>query len=252
MRVVAMSNSFFNIVNTMRPHMLRNFASHSQPLAALEGMEFWSKRTIVEDGHQYWRSLFYFQGKYDVVPIRVPIYQDAVMSATLKETLKAQFVQLRRWDYGASDVAYVGVRLFSKKRQVPFWQLFPKFVRLLDGHVTLAMMAPLVAFGGWVPMLLNLGSRGAVAFNLPNVVGMLQMVAAIGILVTIIVSLRILPERPQRYNKHKTFLMVIQWILSPVIAIVYQSAAAFYAQTRLLLGKYMEKFDVTKKVVKNT
>ena len=251
MRVVAMSNSFFNIVNTMRPHMLRNFASHSQPLAALEGMEFWSKRTIVEDGHQYWRSLFYFQGKYDVVPIRVPIYQDAVMSATLKETLKAQFVQLRRWDYGASDVAYVGVRLFSKKRQVPFWQLFPKFVRLLDGHVTLAMMAPLVAFGGWVPMLLNLGSRGAVAFNLPNVVGMLQMVAAIGILVTIIVSLRILPERPQRYNKHKTFLMVIQWILSPVIAIVYQSAAAFYAQTRLLLGKYMEKFDVTKKVVKN-
>ncbi len=252
MRVVAMSNSFFNIVNTMRPHMLRNFASHSQPLAALEGMEFWSKRTIVEDGHQYWRSLFYFQGKYDVVPIRVPIYQDAVMSATLKETLKSQFVQLRRWDYGASDVAYVGVRLFSKKRQVPFWQLFPKFVRLLDGHVTLAMMAPLVAFGGWVPMLLNLGSRGAVAFNLPNVVGMLQMVAAIGILVTIIVSLRILPERPQRYNKHKTFLMVIQWILSPVIAIVYQSAAAFYAQTRLLLGKYMEKFDVTKKVVKNT
>ena len=252
MRVVAMSNSFFNIVNTMRPHMLRNFASHSQPLAALEGMDFWSKRTIVEDGHQYWRSLFYFQGKYDVVPIRVPIYQDAVMSATLKETLKAQFVQLRRWDYGASDVAYVGVRLFSKKRQVPFWQLFPKFVRLLDGHVTLAMMAPLVAFGGWVPMLLNLGSRGAVAFNLPNVVGMLQMVAAIGILVTIIVSLRILPERPQRYNKHKTFLMVIQWILSPVIAIVYQSAAAFYAQTRLLLGKYMEKFDVTKKVVKNT
>ena len=154
MRVVAMSNSFFNIVNTMRPHMLRNFASHSQPLAALEGMDFWSKRTIVEDGHQYWRSLFYFQGKYDVVPIRVPIYQDAVMSATLKETLKAQFVQLRRWDYGASDVAYVGVRLFSKKRQVPFWQLFPKFVRLLDGHVTLAMMAPLVAFGGWVPMLL--------------------------------------------------------------------------------------------------
>ena len=82
--------------------------------------------------------------------------------------------------------------------------------------------------------------------------GMLHMVAAIGILVTIIVSLRILPERPQRYNKHKTFLMVIQWILSPVIAIVYQSAAAFYAQTRLLLGKYMEKFDVTKKVVKDT
>lgn len=204
----------------------------------------------MEDGHQYWRSLFYFEGKYSVVPIRVPIYQDAVMSDTLKTTLKAQFVQLRRWDYGASDVPYVGVRLFSKDRQMPFLPLFIKFMRLLDGHVTLAIMAPIVAFGGWVPMLMNLSSRGAVAFNLPNVVGIIQMVAAVGILVTVFVSLRILPKRPEKYNSKRTLMMVLQWVLSPVIAIVYQSAAAFYAQTRLMLGKYMEKFDVTKKVVK--
>lgn len=250
MRVIALSNSFFNVITTMRPHLLRNFASHAQPLAALEGMDFWSKRTIVEDGHQYWRSLFYFEGKYAVVPIRVPIYQDAVISDTFVETLKAQFVQLRRWDYGASDVAYVGSYLFSKECKVPFWNLFPKFVRLLDGHVTLAIMAPIVAFGGWVPMLMNLGSRGAMAFNLPNVVGLIQTIAMIGTIITVIISLQMLPKRPEKYKKNKSFLMVLQWILMPVIAIVYQSAAAFYSQTRLMLGKYMEKFDVTKKVVK--
>ncbi len=250
MRVIAISNSFFNLISTMRPHVLRNFASHSQPLAALEGMDFWSKRTIVEDGHQYWRSLFYFEGKYEVVPIRVPIYQDAVISETFMETLKAQFVQLRRWDYGASDVAYVGTYLFSKERKIPFVSLFPKFMRLLDGHVTLAIMAPIVAFGGWVPMLMNLGSRGAVAFNLPNVVGMIQTITAIGLIITVVVSLRMLPERPEKYKKNRKLWMVVQWVLMPVIAIVYQSAAAFYAQTRLLLGEYMEKFDVTKKVVK--
>lgn len=252
MRVIAMSNSFFNIISTMRPHLLRNFASHSQPLAALIGMDFWSKRTIVEDGHQYWRSLFYFEGKYDVVPIRVPIYQDAVMSETLRGTLKAQFIQLRRWYYGASDVAYVGVHLFDKKqrRGMKFWPLFAKFVRLLDGHVTLAIMAPIVAFGGWVPMLLNLGSRGAVAFNLPNVVGWIQTIAAVGLIVTVIMSLKMLPKRPEKYRKKRKFAMVVQWVLSPIVAIVYQSAAAFYSQTRLMLGKYMEKFDVTKKVVK--
>lgn len=250
MRVIALSNSFFNVITTMRPHLLRNFASHAQPLAALEGMDFWSKRTIVEDGHQYWRSLFYFEGKYAVVPIRVPIYQDAVISDTFVETLKAQFVQLRRWDYGASDVAYVGSYLFSRECKVSFWNLFPKFVRLLDGHVTLAIMAPIVAFGGWVPMLMNLGSRGAMAFNLPNVVGLIQTIAMIGTIITVIISLQMLPKRPEKYKKNKSFLMVLQWILMPVIAIVYQSAAAFYSQTRLMLGKYMEKFDVTKKVVK--
>ncbi len=250
MRVIALSNSFFNVITTMRPHLLRNFASHAQPLAALEGMDFWSKRTIVEDGHQYWRSLFYFEGKYAVVPIRVPIYQDAVISDTFVETLKAQFVQLRRWDYGASDVAYVGSYLFSQECKVPFWNLFPKFVRLLDGHVTLAIMAPIVAFGGWVPMLMNLGSRGAMAFNLPNVVGLIQTIAMIGTIITVIISLQMLPKRPEKYKKNKSFLMVLQWILMPVTAIVYQSAAAFYSQTRLMLGRYMEKFDVTKKVVK--
>lgn len=250
MRVIAVSNSFFNIISTMRPHILRNFASHSQPLAALEGMDFWSKHTIVEDGHQYWRSLFYFDGKYSVVPIRVAIGQDAVISKSFWKTLKAQFVQLRRWDYGASDVAYVGNYLFSKDRKIPFWQLFPKFVRLLDGHVTLAYMAPIVAFGGWVPMLMNLSTRGALAFNLPNVVGVIQTIAAIGLIITILTSLKMLPPRPEKYKKKRTLFMVVQWILMPVIALVYQSAAAFYSQTRLALGNYMEKFDLTEKVVK--
>ena len=149
-RVIAISNSFFNIITTMRPHALRNFASHSQPLQALKAMNFWSKRTIVEDGHQYWRSLFFFNGDYSVLPIRIPIYQDAVIDEALWKTIKAQFIQVRRWYYGASDVAYVGSKLFVRRehRLVPFWQLFPKFWRLLDGHVTLAILAPLVAFGG--------------------------------------------------------------------------------------------------------
>lgn len=252
MRVIAISNSFFNIISTMRPHLLKNFASHSQPLAALEAMDFWSKRTIVEDGHQYWRSLFYFEGKYEVVPIRVPIYQDAVIAETFWGTLKAQFIQVRRWDYGASDVAYVGSYLFSKECKVPFVSLFPKFIRLLDSHVTLAIMAPLVAFGGWVPMLMNLSSRGAIAFNLPNVVGMIQTIAMIGLIITVFTSLQMLPKRPEHYKRKHTFSMVVQWVLMPVVAIVYQSAAAFYAQTRLMLGNYMEKFDVTKKIVKKS
>ena len=158
-RVVACTNSFWNLICTMRPHTLRNFASHSQPLDALVEMDFWSTHTIVEDGHQYWRSLFYFDGVYDVVPIRAPIYQDAVLSDSLFKTLRAQWVQLRRWDYGASDVAYVGTYMLSKKRTVRYLTLVPKFIRLLDGHVTLAAIAPIVAFGGWVPLLFQLESR---------------------------------------------------------------------------------------------
>ena len=249
-RVVASTNSFWNLICAMRPHTLRNFASHSQPLDALVEMNFWSTRTIVEDGHQYWRSLFYFDGDYEVLPIRAPIYQDAVLSDTLFKTLKAQWVQLRRWDYGASDVAYVGNYLFSKKRTVPLLTLVPKFIRLLDGHVTLAATAPIIAFGGWVPLLMNYQSRDLISHNLPGVVGVVEMVATIGIFVSLILSMKMLPPRPAKYRKTRKAMMVLQWAIAPVISIVYSSLCAFYSQTRLATGLYIEKFDVTDKAVK--
>ena len=249
-RVVACTNSFWNLICTMRPHTLRNFASHSQPLDALVEMNFWSVRTIVEDGHQYWRSLFYFDGNFEVLPIRAPIYQDAVLSNTFFKTLKAQWIQLRRWDYGASDIAYVGEYLFSKERTVRLLSLVPKMVRLVDGHVTLAAFAPIVAFGGWVPLLFNIESRDLLAHNLPVVVSYIQTAAMVSLFTSIILSIKMLPPRPKKYRSTRKILMILQWLISPMIAIVYSSMCAFYSQTRLLFGAYIEKFDVTDKIVK--
>jgi cellulose synthase/poly-beta-1,6-N-acetylglucosamine synthase-like glycosyltransferase len=248
MRVVATGNSFWNIISSMRPHTLRNFASHAQPMDALAEMDFWSVRTIVEDGHQYWRSYFYFGGNYSVVPLHVPIYQDAVLSDIYLKTLKAQFIQLRRWAYGASDVPYVAVRIFTKQRNVPFWSGFTRFVRLLDGHVTLACVSILVTFGGWVPLLINGdASRVMAVHQLPDTISLLQRIAMIGLVISIFTSFKLLPPRPARYKRRRNVLMVLQWVLMPVTAIVYSSAAAFYSQTRLFFGDYLDRFDVTEK-----
>jgi hypothetical protein len=249
MRVVATGNSFWNIISSMRPHTLRNFASHSQPMDALVEMDFWSTRTIVEDGHQYWRSYFYFNGNYSVTPIFVPIYQDAVMSNTYIKTLKAQFVQLRRWAYGASDVPYVASHLFTRKRNVPFFEGFARFIRLLDGHITLATVAILVAFGGWVPLLINTEAAriDPIVHQLPDTIGWIQKVAMIGLFITVFLSFKMLPPRPERYRRHRSIFMILQWVLMPVTAVAYNAAAALYSQARLASGRYLDKFDVTEK-----
>lgn len=248
MRVLATGNSFWNIISAMRPHTLRNFASHSQPMAALVGMNFWSKRSIVEDGHQYWRSYFYFKGDYSVTPIYVPIYQDAVLSDTYRKTLKAQFIQLRRWGYGASDVPYVATRIFTRHRQVPFGAGFARLVRLIDGHVTLASIAILVAVGGWVPLLVNSqASRDIAAHQLPEIVSRIQQVAMIGLFITVFLGFKMLPPRPARYKRRRSLWMLLQWGLMPITSVVYGAASAYNAQTHLLLGKYLDKFDVTEK-----
>jgi len=249
MRILATGNSFWNIISSVRPHTLRNFASHSQPLKALVGMNFWSVRTIVEDGHQYWRSYFYFKGNYSVQPILVPIYQDAVLSGTLKKTLKDQFKQLRRWSYGASDIAYVAMNIFTKDRDVPLMPALGRFIRLLDGHVTLACISFLVAFGGWVPLVVNpRASMLIAAQQLPDAISKIQQVAMLGIIVTIVISFQIIPKRPARYKWTKLIFMFTQWILMPVTAILYSALAAYVAQTRLMFGKYLDKFDLTEKI----
>ena len=253
MRVVATGNSFWNIISAMRPHSIRNFAAHSQPMDALVAMNFWSKRTIVEDGHQYWRSYFFFDGRYDIVPILVPIYQDAVMSDTYKQTLRAQFTQLRRWAYGASDVPYVASHVFTKRRTVPFGGGFARFARLLDAHVTQASIPFLATFGGWIPLLVNgQAARSVAAHQLPEVLGVLQRIATIGIIITVFLSFKLLPIRPDHHKRHRTIGMFFQWFLMPITALVYSASAAFNSQTRLLFGKYLTVFDVTEKATLST
>ena len=248
MRVLATGNTFWNIISSMRPHIMRNFASHSQPMDALVEMNWWSTRTVVEDGHQFWRSYFYFNGKYSVHPLYIPIYQDAVLDDTYAKTFKAQFIQLRRWMYGASDIPYVAEKVFTKKRTVPFWPGFVWFIRGLDGYVTAASVSIIVAFGGWVPLLINSEAyRDVVAHQLPDTISMFQRIALIGIIVMVYLSFKLLPPRPERYKRTRNFWMLAQWVLMPFTAIGFLSFAALNAQARLFFGRYLTKFDVTNK-----
>jgi cellulose synthase/poly-beta-1,6-N-acetylglucosamine synthase-like glycosyltransferase len=248
MRVLATGNTFWNIISSMRPHLLRNFASHSQPMEALVEMGFWSTRTVVEDGHQFWRSYFFFNGNYSVHPLYIPIYQDAVLDNTYARTFKAQFIQLRRWMYGASDVPYAASHIFTKNRTVPFWPGFVWFMRGLDGYVTAASVSIIVAVGGWVPLLINSEAyRDVVAHQLPDTISVFQRVALIGIIVMVYLSFKLLPPRPERYKRTRNVGMLLQWLLMPFTAIGFLSFAALNAQTRLAFGKYLVKFDVTNK-----
>jgi cellulose synthase/poly-beta-1,6-N-acetylglucosamine synthase-like glycosyltransferase len=247
MRVIATGNSFWNLVLSLRPHMIRNFSSHAQSMAALIDTDFWSVRTIVEDGHQFWRTYFRYDGKHEVYPIYVPIYQDAVLAETFKRTLKAQFIQIRRWAWGCSDIAYVITKGFLTPNDVPRRDLVPKLARLIESHLSWATGPLLLAFSAFIPILFN---PDDIASNqLPNIASHIQQIAMAGLAITLFLSFKSLPPKPARYKRHRTIFMMFQWVLLPVTTICYNSAAALYSQTRLFRGKYLDKFDVTEKAV---
>jgi hypothetical protein len=249
MRVIATGNTYWNTVLTLRPHMLRNFSAHAQSLQSLIDTDFWSVRTIVEDGHQFWRTYFRYDGKHKVFPIYVPIYQDAVLAETYMKTLRAQFVQLRRWTWGASDIAYFIDKGFYSKNKVPKIDKWMKLGRLVEGHVTWAVLPPTLAFAAFVPVLFNPDNYAA--NELPIVVSQIQRLALLGAIVSIYICFKTLPPKPVRYKHHRTFFMLLQWAYMPITSLVYSSLAAFNSQTRLMFGKYLG-FDVTVKAVVTT
>lgn len=249
MRVIATGNSFWMIIQALRPHTLRNFSSHAQSMEALIDTDFWSARTIVEDGHHFWRTYFRYDGKHEVYPIFLPIGQDAVLSDTYRKTLKAQFIQLRRWAWGASDIAYVAEKgFFSGNKKLSRTDTIFKFLRLLEGHVSWATAPLILLFAAFVPALFN--PQDYTANQLPLLASRIQTVALGGIFITLFLSFKALPPKPARYKRHRTFFMMAQWLMLPLTGIFYNAGAALTSQTRLIFGRYLDKFDVTEKAVK--
>lgn len=247
MRVVATGNSFWFLVLSLRPHMLRNFSAHAQPMSALIDTDFWSVRTIVEDGHQYWRTFFRYDGNHVVYPIFVPIYQDAVLTEGYRRTLKMQFIQVRRWAWGCSDIAYVAYNGFLKKNRIPKHVLVARFLRLLEGHISWSTAPLILLLAALVPFFLH--PQSYLTNQLPQIARWIQTIATTGILFSLYLSFRTLPPKPKRYRRHRTIWMVLQWALLPLTTIVYGSFAAIYSQTRLMFGWYLG-FIVTEKAVK--
>ncbi|MEI6481609.1 MAG: hypothetical protein WCO19_04915, partial [Candidatus Saccharibacteria bacterium] len=249
MRVIATGNSFWVIINSMRPQFLRNFAAHAQSLQALIDTDYWSVTSPVEDGHQYWRTFYRYHGQHTVEPIFVPIYQDATLSRKYFSSFKNQYLQLQRWAYGASDIPYVVIQNF-RHPEIPIGKRFIQFWRLFEGHFTWATTPFILTFVAWMPLYFSPTFKNTVlAHQLPVIASQIMTTALVGLFITIWISLLLLPPRPRHYTWKRNVAMILQWGLLPLVSLGFGSMAAIDSQTRLMFGRYIG-FRVTEKAVK--
>lgn len=250
-RSVALGSSFWQIMESTRPYRLRNFSAHAQSFAALVKTDFWSVHTAVEDGHQFWRTYFRFHGKHDVVPLNVPVYQDAVLSPDgYWATFKEQYLQKRRWAWGCSDIPFVLSRI-QKDPRLPFLGKWLQAARLIEGHFSWATTSIILALFGWLPRLINPTFNDVViAYTFPTLYGRILTMALVGLVVTFTVSVFLLPPVPKDRLRRSRLNVILEWITAPILLpisnIIFSSLPAIDAQTRLLFGRYLE-FRVTEK-----
>lgn len=250
-RIAAISSSFWQIVEGMRPYRLRTFAAHTQSLSMLLITDFWSKTTIVEDGHQYWRSFFAMNGDHKMIPLMLPVYQDAVMGETLWEATKNAYKQKRRWAWGVSDFPYI-VKNSIKHKEIPLHERLLQIFRHFAGSFSWSTASFFLALA-WIPLAFNSAFQDTViAHNISSFSSQMLRFAWFGIVINVWVSFVLAPPKPSsKYGLRYDLEMIFQWVLSAPYAIFLSALPALESQTRLMLGKKLEVFWITPKIRKH-
>jgi cellulose synthase/poly-beta-1,6-N-acetylglucosamine synthase-like glycosyltransferase len=256
-RVIAVSSSFWQLVEASRPDRLVTFSSHSMSFKTLVDVGFWRVDIIPEDSHIFWQCFIHFDGDYRTKPLFTTVSMDAVLGETYFDTLVAQYKQKRRWAWGVTEISMV-VPEFMRNTKIPLWKKILYAERLIEGHYFWATASVMIAILGWLPLYLGGAHFGStvVAINLPIMTRAIMSIATFFLIFSMYVNMVMLPPRPKGYPWWKSVSMIVQWVFSPIVSSVFGSLPAIDAQTRLMFGRYMEfwvtpKFRKTNQAIKN-
>ncbi|MBX4191489.1 MAG: glycosyltransferase family 2 protein [Candidatus Doudnabacteria bacterium] len=249
-RVIAISSSFWQLVEASRPDRLVTFSSHSMSFKTLVDIGFWRRDLIPEDSYVFWQCFLHYNGDYRTHPLFTFVSMDAVLGDSYVDTLIAQYKQKRRWAWGAIQISLVFPQFYHNDK-IPLWKRLLYGYRMVEGYYFWATASIMIAILGWLPLIFG-GDRfgnSVLALNLPLMTRAIMSIATFFLIFSVYVSLVMLPKRPDGYSRWKSFSMIWQWIFSPIVSSVFGSFPAIDAQTRLMFGKYME-FWVTPKIRK--
>ena len=110
------------------------------------------------------------------------------------------------------------------------------------------MVALIITLLGRLPLWLASESvrQSALFFNAPHILEYLMTMAMFGLLLSALLSLPLLPKKPDSHPTHKYAIMLLQWVLLPISMIFVGSIPAIDATTHLMLGKYLG-FNISQK-----
>ncbi len=247
-RVVANSTTFWLLTDLARSDRLFTFSSHSMSWQALVDIGFWQNNIVTEDSRIFLQAFFHYEGDYAVHPLYITVSMNTVFMGNLWKSLVNQYKQMRRWAYGVEHFPYMvwhfaQHRIGLKKKLSYIWNQ-------TEGVYSWAT-APIIMFiGGRLPLLITemRHESSIIIQQAPLILSGIMTVALWGIIVIAILSTAILPRKPLKgINLVLQYtLMVGQWVLFPLTMIVFGAIPAIDAQTRLMVGKYLD-FWVTEK-----
>jgi len=217
---------------------LTTFSSHAMPFKALVEIGFWQTNVVSEDSRIFWQCFLHYNADWRVVPLLYPVFMDANVAPTFWGTIKNIYKQQRRWAWGVENISYVFSGFSIKK--ILWREKFYRGFHLIEDFHSWATNALIIFAFGWLPVLVG-GENFNVtvlSYNLPRVTSFIMTLASVGIVTSAVLTLWLLPPKPPKLGIWRLRLFYLfQWLLMPIILIVFGSLPALESQTRLMLNK---------------
>lgn len=249
-RVVHTIYSINGIAQLMNPGGNFNYSTYSLSWRLLEKSGFWDVDVIPEDWHLFFKAFFAEKGNISLESLFLPLYADAVEGQTYWESLKAQYVQSRRWAWGVTDISYAITKFIETRDRMAFGTFLARFIRASEQHVLWPVNWWIITLGAAIPPLLNASFRyTTLGFYLPKIASIILTLCGAFFIFVIIIDYLMKPPRPAYFKKSLLPLTIVQYVLLPITGFFFSSLPGIDAHTRLLLGKRLE-YKVTEKIAK--
>jgi hypothetical protein len=246
-RLVEISASFCQMIESMRLEKFVTFSSHSMSFKTLVAIDYWPVNMVSDDSVVYWKAFLFYKGDYRVIPLYITVSMDVAYSNNFFKTIAIQYRQKRRWAWGVENFPFL-ISGFLNRKEIPWVKKIRRSFHLLESHVTWAVWAMIIMLITPLPIFLGgaFFSQMPIGYNLPRITGLLFNFTLGARLIWILLSRTILPARPKDIKWFKNIVMILEWVIVPFIVLILGSTPALDAQTRLMLARYVE-FSPTEK-----
>ena len=246
-RVANTFGSLWNMALLSRKDRMINQQNYTLSFKLLHKIGYWDKMVIPEDYHIFFKAYFAMRGDVAVEPIFLPLYADAAESTSFWKTIKNQYEQFKRWAWGVSDDPYV-IKNYFLTPGVPFWDKTIRLLRLMEDHFLWPVNWFIITLGVNIPTLFNKEfSRTTLGFTLPRMSSTILTICLIFLVIIIWVDTRQRPPKPMEVKWWRAALLPFEFLLMPVVGLIFGALPGLDAHTRLMLGRYLE-YRVTEKV----
>ncbi|MEI6379189.1 MAG: hypothetical protein WCO55_06040 [Candidatus Falkowbacteria bacterium] len=248
-RIAAFSNTFWQMMLQIREEKLATYSSHSMTWRTLSEIGFWSPKMVSEDSRIFFHSFFFYNGDYRVEPLHFPVSMDAVMDKNILRSASNLYKQQRRWGWGVENVPYLIFNTIKHWKTIPKKKAIYQISVQIHGFHSWATNALIIALIGRMPLWLG-GSHftsSVLSTNLPIISQNLMNLAMVGMLLSAVVSMLLLPPKPKNFPFWKHIQVFLEWAFLPVAIVIFGAVPGLEAQTRLMFGKYMGFWVTPKK-----